>query len=102
MSDKMSQVLGWLALALVLGACVVVMVAMRTTGWVQAGIMALALASSSPCSVSTTADTCDMSASGFSSPLTGRAPTMADVAKRAAVSPQTVSRVVRGQTNVSR
>ncbi|AER05509.1 hypothetical protein U6J73_05170 [Cutibacterium acnes] len=43
MSDKMSQVLGWLALALVLGACVVVMVAMRTTGWVQAGIMALAL-----------------------------------------------------------
>ena len=26
---------------------------------------------------------------------------MADVAKRAAVSPQTVSRVVRGQTNVS-
>jgi len=39
----MSQVLGWLALALVLGACVVVMVAMRTTGWVQAGIMALAL-----------------------------------------------------------
>jgi hypothetical protein len=42
-SDKMSQVLGWLALALVLGACVVVMVAMRTTGWVQAGIMALAL-----------------------------------------------------------
>ena len=58
-------------------------------------------ASSSPCSVSTTADTCDMSASGFSSPLTGRAPTMADVAKRAAVSSQTVSRVVRGQTNVS-
>ena len=43
MSDRMSQVLGWLALALVLGACVVVMVAMRTTGWVQAGIMALAL-----------------------------------------------------------
>ena len=43
MSDKMSRVLGWLALALVLGACVVVMVAMRTTGWVQAGIMALAL-----------------------------------------------------------
>ena len=43
MSDKMSQVLGWLALALVLGACVVVMVAMRTTGWVQAGILALAL-----------------------------------------------------------
>lgn len=43
MSDKMSQVLGWLALALVLGACVVVMLAMRTTGWVQAGIMALAL-----------------------------------------------------------
>ena len=43
MSDKMSQVLGWLALALVLGACVVVMVAMRTTGWVQAGMMALAL-----------------------------------------------------------
>jgi len=42
-SDRMSQVLGWLALALVLGACVVVMVAMRTTGWVQAGIMALAL-----------------------------------------------------------
>ena len=42
-----------------------------------------------------------MSASGFSPPLTGRAPTMADVAKRAAVSPQTVSRVVRGQTNVS-
>ena len=39
----MSQVLGWLALALVLGACVVVMVAMSTTGWVQAGIMALAL-----------------------------------------------------------
>ena len=43
MSDKMSQVFGWLAFALVLGACVVVMVAMRTTGWVQAGIMALAL-----------------------------------------------------------
>jgi len=42
-SDRMSQVLGWLAFALVLGACVVVMVAMRTTGWVQAGIMALAL-----------------------------------------------------------
>jgi len=42
-SDKMSQVIGWLAFALVLGACVVVMVAMRTTGWVQAGIMALAL-----------------------------------------------------------
>jgi len=42
-SARMSQVLGWLALALVLGACVVVMVAMRTTGWVQAGIMALAL-----------------------------------------------------------
>ena len=43
MSDKMSQVFWWLAFALVLGACVVVMVAMRTTGWVQAGIMALAL-----------------------------------------------------------
>ena len=43
MSDKMSKVFGWLAFALVLGACVVVMVAMRTTGWVQAGIMALAL-----------------------------------------------------------
>lgn len=43
MSDKMPQVFGWLAFALVLGACVVVMVAMRTTGWVQAGIMALAL-----------------------------------------------------------
>lgn len=43
MSDKMFQVFGWLAFALVLGACVVVMVAMRTTGWVQAGIMALAL-----------------------------------------------------------
>lgn len=43
MSDKMSQVFGSLAFALVLGACVVVMVAMRTTGWVQAGIMALAL-----------------------------------------------------------
>ena len=43
MSDKVSQVFGWLAFALVLGACVVVMVAMRTTGWVQAGIMALAL-----------------------------------------------------------
>ena len=43
MSDKMSQVFGWLAFALVLVACVVVMVAMRTTGWVQAGIMALAL-----------------------------------------------------------
>ena len=43
MSDKMSQVFRWLAFALVLGACVVVMVAMRTTGWVQAGIMALAL-----------------------------------------------------------
>lgn len=43
MSDKMSQVFGWLAFVLVLGACVVVMVAMRTTGWVQAGIMALAL-----------------------------------------------------------
>lgn len=43
MSDKVSQVFGWLAFARVLGACVVVMVAMRTTGWVQAGIMALAL-----------------------------------------------------------
>ena len=43
MSDKMSQVFGWLAFALVLGAYVVVMEAMRTTGWVQAGIMALAL-----------------------------------------------------------